>query len=176
MLRRSCQTARMDDLASRLRDAGTALLGLRDALVAGEPWPLSAAYGTEPEADWGPREVLAHVNEMLPYWTEQFEAILAAPSGAAVPFGRVASDAVRVGRIGRDRDLPSGELLDGITGGLDRASAFLAGLSPVEGERLGLHSTLGEITVRAAAERFLVTHVEDHVTQLRSILAARTTG
>lgn len=164
----------MDDLARRLRDAGSALLGLRDALVAGEPWPLSAAYGTEPEADWGPREVLAHVNEMLPYWTEQFEAILAGDPGTAVPFGRVASDAARVGRIGADRVLPVNDLLDGIASGLDRATAFLGGLSPADGERRGAHSTLGEISIHEAADRFLATHVAAHVEQLRAILEART--
>lgn len=163
----------MDDLSRRLRDAGTALLGLRDALVAGDPWPLSAAYGTEPEADWGPREVLAHVNEMLPYWTEQFEAILAGDPGTAVPFGRVVSDAARVGRIGTDRTLPMGDLFDGIAAGLDRAIAFLGGLSPADGERRGAHSTLGEISIHDAAARFLATHVADHVEQLRAILASR---
>ncbi|HLO34756.1 MAG TPA: hypothetical protein VK194_01675, partial [Candidatus Deferrimicrobium sp.] len=80
----------MDDLTRRLRDAGTALLGLRGALVAGEPWPLSAQWGTEPEADWGPRELLGHVNEMLPYWTEQLGAVLAGDPATAVSFGRVA--------------------------------------------------------------------------------------
>jgi len=35
-------------------------------VTAGEPWPLAEDYGTGPEASWGPREVLAHVEEMLP--------------------------------------------------------------------------------------------------------------
>lgn len=163
----------MDDLARRLRDAGTALLGLRDALVAGEPWPLSAAYGAEPESDWGPREVLAHVNEMLPYWTEQFATILAGDSGTAVPFGRIATDPDRIGRIGADRARPTGELLDGIAVGLERAGGFLDGLSPADGERRGLHATRGELSLRDAADRFLATHIEEHVEQLRQILAAR---
>lgn len=163
----------MDDLARRLRDAGTALMGLRNSLVAGEPWPLSTAYGTEPEADWGPREVLAHVNEMLPYWTEQFEIVLAGDPATAVPFGRVASDAARVGRIGSDRTRPAGELLDGIAAGLDVATGFLGRLSPADGQQRGLHSTRGEVTIRDAADRFLATHVEEHVEQLRAILTSR---
>ena len=35
----------------------------------------------------------------------------------------------------------------------------------------GRHVTRGDLTVSDIAERFLVTHVEGHVTQLREILA-----
>src|SRR3954453_24066425 len=114
MLRRPCETGGMNDLAVRLRDAGNALLGLRGPLVAGEPWPLSAAYGTEPEADWGPREVLAHVNEMLPYWTAQLKGVLAGDPGTPAPFGRVATDPDRLARIEVDRRQTTGWLLDAI--------------------------------------------------------------
>ncbi|MEO5940412.1 MAG: hypothetical protein ABIZ72_05565, partial [Candidatus Limnocylindrales bacterium] len=82
----------MDDPASRLRDAGSALLGLRDALVAGEPWPLSDDYGHTPESAWGPREVLGHVNEMLPYWVDELEMVCSGDPAAPVPFGRIATD------------------------------------------------------------------------------------
>ena len=173
MLRRSWQTGQMDDLAGRLRDAGTALLGLRGPLVAAEPWPLSIAWGTEPEADWGPREVLAHLNEMLPYWTAQLGDVLAGDSTTAVPFGRVATDSSRLRRIGEDRQKSTGELLDEIEVGLGRAVAFTARLSSAEGERRGLHSTRGELTVGASVERFLVHHFEEHVDQIRAILDRR---
>ena len=33
--------------------------------MAGEPWQLAEDYGTGPEASWGPREVLAHVEEII---------------------------------------------------------------------------------------------------------------
>lgn len=166
----------MNDLSGRLRDAGTALLGFRGALVAAEPWPLSAAYGTEPEADWGPREVLAHVNEMLVYWVVQLEGVLAGDPAAAVPFGRTADDPTRLGRIARDRERTTGELVDSIATGLKSSEAFLDRLRPAEHDRLGLHSARGEMTVGVAAERFLVSHLEDHVVQLREILARPAAG
>jgi len=162
----------MNDLAVRLRDAGTALLGLRGALVAGEPWPLSAAYGTEPEADWGPREVLAHVNEMLGYWPVQLRAVLAGDrAGTPVAFGRTADDANRLGRIAADRERPAGDLLDAIDAGLADADAFVAGLTPADLERVGAHPTRGAMTVAASVESFLTGHLEGHVAQLREILA-----
>jgi hypothetical protein len=160
----------MDDLAGRLRDAGSQLLALRGPLVAGEPWPLSASYGTEPEADWGPREVLAHVNEMLPYWATQLRLILAGDPAVATPFGRVSTDPTRLSRIAADRQMLVGDLLDRIAAGLAIVEDVLTGLTPADLERRGLHSTRGELTVGESAERFLVTHVAEHVEQLRSIL------
>ena len=162
-----------DQLARRLRDAGSALEDLRGAIVAGEPWPLSPTWGIEPEADWGPREVLGHVNEMVPYWTEQLGAVLAGSPAAAVPFGRVAADPSRLARIGADRERTSSALLDEIGTRLEPAAEFIGGLTATDGERLGRHSSRGEITVRASIERFLVGHLEEHVEQLRSILARR---
>jgi DinB superfamily len=166
----------MDDLAGRLRGAGSQLLALRDPLVAGEPWPLSAAYGTEPEADWGPREVLAHVNEMLPYWATQLRLIVAGDPAEATPFGRIATDPTRVGRIEADRELAVGDLLDRIATGLAIVEDVLAGLSEADLERRGVHSTRGELTVGASAERFLVSHLVEHVEQLQGILDRRAAG
>ena len=171
MLRRSCETGAMNDPTGRLRDAGSALLGLRDALVAGEPWPLSDDYGHTPESEWGPREVLGHVDEMLPYWIEQLQMVLAGDPAAAVPFGRIATDQSRLDRIAADRAKTAGTLLDEIAVGLDRACAFVASLSSADAARLGRHPSRGEITVGASLEPFLVGHIEGHVVQLREILA-----
>jgi hypothetical protein len=166
----------MDDPAGRLRDAGSALLDLRDALVAGEPWPLSEHYGTEPEADWGPREVLAHIDEMLPYWTEQLQAVIAADPATPAAFGRIASDASRLERIDRERQRPVGELLDAIQGNLAATAAFAAGPAVEHADRVGRHPSRGEITIRDSVQRFFVTHLEEHVEQLRGILDRRAAG
>jgi hypothetical protein len=166
----------MDELAGRLTDAAAGMEALRPAVAAGEPWPLSDDYGTEPESDWGPKEVLAHVSEMLPYWLGQVEAILAAPAAAsaadgAPAFGRVATDENRLARIGDDRHLPAGELLDRIGGSAATVRSRLTSLTPAELERSGAHPRLGEMTVPAIFERFVVSHLEEHVRQLTEVLA-----
>ena len=163
----------MDDLTARLRAAGAALHHLRGPLEAGEPWPLSDDWGHTPEARWGPPEVLGHVNEMLPYWTAELEHVLAGDAATAVPFGRVATDQSRLDRIEADRAKPTGRLLDEIDAGLAGVEAFIANLGPGDAERLGSHPTRGEIDVRTSVERFFVTHLEEHIEQLRAILAAR---
>jgi len=165
----------MDSPAGRLKHAGSELLDLRGPLVAGEPWPLSAAYGTEPEADWGPREVLAHVNEMLPYWATQVRLILAGDPAEATPFGRVSTDPIRLDRIATDRRLACGDLLDRIAAGLANVEDVLSALTPADLERLGDHPTQGQMTADAAVDRFLVTHLAGHVEQLQAILTRRGT-
>ena len=148
------------------------MVGLRTRIEGGGDWPLADFYGTEPEASWGPREVLAHVEEYLPYWIGEIERVLAGDASAPVPFGRVAEDPVRIGVIGRDRTIPFRELFARIESDAPRVAARLRELSDAEAGRVGLHPRRGEMTVRDMLEPFLVGHTEGHVTQLREILEA----
>jgi DinB superfamily len=161
-----------EELVRRLEAGRTAMAGLREAVVAREPWPLSDAYGAEPESDWGPKEVLAHVAEMAPYWLSQIDKVLAGPP-EPTPFGRVATDPGRIERIGRDRGLPADELFNRIDRSLADVAARLRQLDEADEARLGSHTRLGEMRVGAMFERFIVGHVEDHVRQLGEILARR---
>jgi hypothetical protein len=159
----------MDELIGRIERAIEVLASQRARIEAGEPWPLSAQFGTEPEASWGPRETLAHVAEMLPFWLGEIERILAGPR-EPVPFGRVASNELRIGVIERDRSLPLRELFARLEAGAGRLTRRLGELSPAEAERTGVHPTLGEMTVRQAAERFVTRHLEEHAAQIGATL------
>jgi hypothetical protein len=141
------------------------------AVEAGSPWPLSPTIGVEPEAHWGPPEVLAHVAEMLPFWTGEIERVLAGDP-EPVPFGRVASNPLRIAVVERDRTLPSRELFARITAGAERLADRLAELPPAAGKRRGIHETLGEMSVVALVERLVVGHLEEHVEQLKGVLPA----
>lgn len=160
----------MTDLTDRLTAAQRDFLALRDAVESGRPWPLSDVFGVEPEAHWGPPEVLAHVSEMVPFWQGEIARIIdGAPE--PVPFGRVASDALRIGVIERDRSLPPGELFERIDASAGRFGNRLASLTAAQAARRGLHPTLGEMTVAQLADRFVVSHLEDHLRQLSAALA-----
>ena len=174
MLRLACETGGMEDQRGRLEASRSALMGLRTAVERREPWPLSASYGTEPESSWGPKEVLAHVAEMVPYWLAQIESVLAGSRAAAdpVPFGRVATDPDRINRIGRDRSLPAEELFRRIDEAVTIASARLDRLDDADRAHSGVHPRLGEMTVEAIGERFIIGHLDEHVRQLGEILEA----
>lgn len=160
----------MAELADRLDRATDGLVELGPAVAAGEPWPLTDVYGPGPESSWGPREVLAHVAEMLPFWLGEIERILdagvAAGDGEPPAFGRLEGDPVRVQLIGRDRSFPGRELLGRIDVEGHRVAARLRALESQAG-LLGRHPTRGDLTIADLAERLIVAHAEGHVTQLR---------
>ena len=155
----------------RLGNASDAIVALRPEIEAGEPWPLAERFGAEPEARWGPREVLAHCEEMLPYWIGEIERILAEPEPA--PYGRTQTDAIRIAIIERDRTLPIRELVDRIAGGTARYASRLPQLTAADVQRRGLHPARGEQTIGQILEQTVVGHLEGHLAQLRETLAER---
>jgi hypothetical protein len=157
---------------ARLRKTADVFLAQRPAALAGEPWPLAVELGHRPEATWGPPEVLAHVTEMLPHWLGEVERILAG-SPDPVPFGRVATDAVRVAIIGRDRTVPLRELFDRVEGDVTRYGRWLDALTGADLAARGLHPARGTMTVEAILEHIVVEHLEEHAVQLRELLGAR---
>lgn len=166
--------AALDDQAARLEAGAAAIVALRDRLERGAPWPLAELYGTEAEASWGPPELLAHLDEMLPFWLGEVERILEAdPAGGPFPFGRVggADDVLRIGIIGRDRRLPMRELLARLGADGHRVAARMRQLTDAESERLGRRESGESITTADIFERFVVGHIEGHVDQLNTILA-----
>jgi hypothetical protein len=161
----------MSELADRLDRATDALVDLGPGVAAGEPWALTDVYGPGPESSWGPREVLAHVAEMLPFWLGEIERIVDAGAGSGgggepPAFGRLEDDAVRVQIIGRDRTFPGRELLGRIDVEGRRVARRLRALE-AEAGLVGRHPTRGDLTIAELAERLIVAHAEGHVTQLR---------
>lgn len=158
-----------DDIDARLVAAGKRLAGMDGALRAGAPWALSTRFDHSPEAGWGPPEILAHLEEMLAYWLGEAERILEGPD-ASTPFGRMATDDVRLAVIERDRTLPPRELVARVQVGIDRWRRRWAELDPARRERAGTHPSLGVLTVTDVATRFTVGHLEDHLDQLAAAL------
>jgi hypothetical protein len=162
--------ATMQDLADRLDKATDALVELGPAVAAGEPWPLTDVYGPGPESTWGPREVLAHVGEMLPFWLGEIERIvdagIAEGGGEPPAFGRLEADEARVQIIGRDRTFPARELLGRIDVEGRRVARRFRALE-AEAGLLGRHPTRGDLSIADIADRLIVSHAEGHVTQLR---------
>ena len=169
------ESPRIADPSSRLRSSRAAIEALRSAVAARDPWPLAEAFGSEPEASWGPREVLAHTAEMLPFWLGEYERVVEAGRrpGDPVAFGRTADDALRIGILERDRTLPLRELFDRIETGIERWERRLGEVAAGDGDATGRHSRLGEMTADEIRDRFVVTHLEDHVRQLEEILGER---
>jgi hypothetical protein len=143
---------------------------LAPRVAGGEPWPLATAFGVEPEASWGPREVLAHVAEMLPYWLGELERVVNG-SPEPVPFGRLQADTLRIGLIERDRELPIAVLFARIDAGLQEWAKRLPTLTLGQRAKRGLHPRLGEVPAARILERHVLEHTEEHLAQLEATLA-----
>lgn len=163
------------DALARLPALRARLDALRPRVEAGSPWPLAERFGVEPEASWGPREVLAHLGEMLLYWLGEYERIVEGgrDTGDGTPFGRIAADSMRIGILERDRSVPLRELFARIDAGISRWEARLADASPGEGAFVGFHPRLGEMTGAAMVDRMIVAHLDEHAAQLETIVAGR---
>lgn len=158
-----------DSLDRRLAAAADRLADLGAALERGGPWPLADRFDHAPEASWGPRETLAHLEEMLPFWLGEAERLLEAGEGP-VTFGRVATDGVRLALIERDRTLPIRELVARTQVGIERWRGRWPELDSASRSRRGTHVTLGTLTVTDIATRFVVGHLEDHLDQLAAAI------
>ena len=160
------------DPTARLAASRAAFAALRPLIETREPWPLAGDFGTGPEASWGAREVLAHTAEMLPFWLGEFERIVTAGRGPGdgQPFGRTAADSLRIGILERDRTLPLRELFDRIDAGIGRWERRLAAGTAGEGSTVGVHSRLGEMTADQVRDRFVITHLDEHLAQLEEAL------
>jgi hypothetical protein len=149
-----CRWDRLEAAAGRIRAAAPLL-------------PDEALTDPDPETGerWDRRQVLAHVAEMLPYWVEQVELVAA---GDQVPFGRARSNPERIAAIERDRREDPSRLLDRVDEGLGAVLVLLDRLDDDALAHSGRHQVLGEMTVAAIVDRFLVDHLEEHADQLEA--------
>jgi DinB superfamily len=155
------------DRSSRLRSAAERIR----ATVPRVPDDARTSADPETGERWDRGQVLAHVAEILPYWSEQVELVV--ERGGGVPFGRVKSNPERIAAIERDRGVDPAELLRRMDQGLERVLALLDRLDDRALERTGTHERLGEMTAATIVDRFLVEHLEEHAEQLEQEADAR---
>jgi DinB superfamily len=155
------------DRSSRLRSAAERIRATVPEVPAG------ARTSADPETgeQWDCGQVLAHVAEILPYWSEQVELVV--ERGGGVPFGRVKSNPERIAVIERDRRLDTAELLARMDQGLQRVLELLDRLDEGALACTGTHERIGEMTAAAIIDRFLVEHLEEHAEQLEESTGAR---
>ena len=149
----------------RIRVARDRIVKLRTRLELSAPPPEEIPR----QREWVAREVLAHVDEMLPYWLGEIERILAGRS-EPVPFGRIQSDLLRILTVDRDRTLPASELYARLDQGVDRVTRRLLDLDETQCGRRGINKQRGEMSIREIVETMLAEHLEDHCEQMSAAL------
>ena len=84
--------------------------------------------------------------------------------------GRSTGDPMRAAAIEQAHHQPTRELLATIRSSIGRYVARLPELAPDDWERRGTHPRLGEMTVAEMLERFVLSHLDEHATQLTAAL------
>ena len=161
---------RAASLAGRIAMAIAAISARSEAIAAAAPLAGDSRLGPDEDA-WGPREVLAHCAEAVPFWHGELERILAGdPAAGPTPFGRIPDDTARIGILTRDRTLPAIVLIDRI--GRDGAAitARIRRLTTTELDHVGRHPAWGDLPLHGVLERTLAGHLEGHVHQLDELL------
>ncbi|HEU5324874.1 MAG TPA: DinB family protein [Candidatus Limnocylindria bacterium] len=155
-------SASVDNLLARMADAERRLVEHADA-------PIPAGL-TDPdpggEERWEAGQVWAHLAEFPDYWLAQAERVIGGASDSPVPFGRTKADADRIAAIERDRHTDPAALLARVRESLARVTDAARGWPPEAWRRVGVHPTLGEMTVERLVEHFIAAHLEEHADQL----------
>jgi len=160
-------TASVDTLLARLADAERRL-----AEHAAAPLP-EGLSDPDPGAEerWEAGQVWAHLAEFPAYWLGQAERVIAQPTQAPVPFGRVKTDAGRVEAVERDRHADPAALLARVRASLVDVSNAVRSWDDATWQLRGVHPVRGEMPVERIIERFIVDHLEEHADQLDGIAA-----
>jgi len=150
--------ARLTDVERRLAEHAAAPLpeGLSD------PDPGS-------EERWEAGQIWAHLAEFPAYWLGQAGRVIAQPTHAPVPFGRVKTDVGRIEAIERDRHTDPAALLERVRASLADVTDAARSWDADAWRLRGVHPTLGEMTVERLVEHFIVDHLEEHADQLDSL-------
>jgi hypothetical protein len=128
-------------------------------------------YRAPAEREWTVMEGLAHVAEVLPYWSRQAREVAARPENN-LPFGRTHEDPDRIAAVERHREDRLADVLPRLRDGLAEATRTMRELEPSAWEKTANHRNRGELSVAQILDFFLLDHVEDHARQIEAALAA----
>jgi hypothetical protein len=159
-------SAAVDALLARLADAEHRL-----GEHAAAPLP-GGLTDPDPGAEerWEAGQVWAHLAEFPAYWLGEAERVIGQPTSEPVPFGRVKTDAARVGAIERDRHTDPAALLERVRESVAAVADAARSWDADTWQLRGAHPSRGEMSVQSLVEEFIVKHLEEHADQLDSLV------
>ena len=125
-------------------------------------------YQEPDEGEWSVMKILAHVAELIPYWTRQAQDV-ATRAENNQPFGRTHEDSDRIAAVEEHAHDSLEDVLPRIRSGLAEATAALRALPPEGWKRTARHARRGEMTVEQIVDQFLLEHIDEHSEQMRAV-------
>ena len=141
-----------------------------DVLRLAQNAPLAALHADPGGDDWSVMKVLAHLAELLPYWSRQAREV-AARDLDNQPFGRTHEDPDRIAAVEDHAHDTLEMVVPRVRAGRDEAVATIRGLDARGWARTARHARRGEMSVEQFVGEFLVSHAEEHARQAADALA-----
>lgn len=131
---------------------------------------VAARLRTAPgEQEWSALEIVGHTVEMIPYWLDKCQLLIAA-SGEPPQFGRTPDAPERLAGVALGSTRNASELVSELKQVVVMATEQIAGMSEAERSKTGVHSTRGALTVAELIESMVVGHAEAHLAQVQAAL------
>lgn len=130
---------------------------------------LANMYVKPSAEEWSVIEDLAHVAEFPPYWTKEMLKVIQNPGTA---FGRTHADPARIAAVADHAQDDLETVLARLENARKETIEMLLTINDEEWEKTGVHSTRGEMNLHQIMERFITTHLREHVQQAKDALQA----
>ena len=118
--------------------------------------------------EWTAAELTGHVAEFPTTFADQARRLADAPGS---PLGRALDDPGRLAAVARLAGVGPAEAAAQVRETVRRAAETLRAIPPDGWQARGQHRT-GELTVAEVVERFIATHLRDHLAQARAAVGS----
>ena len=125
-------------------------------------------YQPPVENEWSIMQNLAHVVEIMPYWANEIEKLVARPGQN---FGRTMQHEGRLQAIREHGSDSLQQMKAALPASYARLQEVLSKLTDSNLELTGMHSRYGEKSLDWFIEEFVTQHLINHVEQIRMCLA-----
>lgn len=137
-------------------------------LLLSQPSVAQRLRSAASEAEWSALEVFGHLIEMVPYWLDQCRVLSTTTEPSMFGRGLDAPERLAGPELGVTTDIEA--LLELWHANVKTAAQTIREMTTVERSKKGQHVRRGEMTVSDIVELFVVTHAEEHLTQIRTTL------
>lgn len=139
---------------------------LLDVLDAGLPGGRSKGAGNG-TLGWDSKQIVAHIIELCEFFREDLEEGIRRPR--TIVLGRSAYDQGRNDRIEAFSGSSASELIERLTIEIGKSAGLLASLEDGDFAIEVTHLTDGQITIADLISKHLISHVTEHVAQLKEL-------
>ncbi|MGH8957397.1 MAG: hypothetical protein ACRDVK_01850 [Acidimicrobiia bacterium] len=156
----------MADINSWLKriDAVEARLGVQASRSGG-----TTSADAKTGETWERGQVWGHLAEFIAFWTEQAGDVIDEYRGEPVVYGRKGDNSARSAAIEGGLEMPIETLWEEVRSDLAELRNFLNALPENWSSAVGSRDSQGEVRAEDIIERTLISHLEEHVSQLEAI-------